>query len=99
MVSNRPGVQEKGLGRFFGDPVELTAVEVGPGQRGREKISLDISQYGDPLDTRSARVPYSRYLKSERQSMTLGEQIAKLPPIFEIPLFENECGRRAARDA
>jgi hypothetical protein len=35
-------------------PVELTAVEVGPRQRGREMISLDISQYGDPLDTRSA---------------------------------------------
>ena len=30
-------------------PVELTAVEVGPSERGREMVSLDISEYGDPL--------------------------------------------------
>ena len=29
-------------------PVELTAIEVGPGEKGREMISLDISQFGDP---------------------------------------------------
>ena len=70
-------------------PVELTAVEVGPGVRGREMISLDISQYGDPLDMRYTRAPFSRYLKSVRQEAILGEQVAnKLVPIFEIPLFE-----------
>jgi hypothetical protein len=30
-------------------PVEITALEVAPGERGREMISLDISEYGDPL--------------------------------------------------
>lgn len=70
-------------------PVELTAVEVGPGEKGREMISLDISQFGDPLDIRSARVPYSRYLKMEQQKGVLGADIiASLPPIFEIPLGE-----------
>lgn len=70
-------------------PVELTALEVGPGVRGREMISLDISQYGDPLDIRSVRVPYSRYLKIERQKDTLGEEmINSLAPIFEIPLHK-----------
>ena len=53
-------------------PVELTAVEVGPGEKGREMISLDISQFGDPLDMRSTRVPYSRYLKMEQQKGVLG---------------------------
>ncbi len=70
-------------------PVELTAVEVGPGERGREMISLDISEFGDPLDSRSARVPYSRYLKPQQQKTSLGEQfIDNLPPIFEIPQHE-----------
>jgi hypothetical protein len=70
-------------------PVELTAVEVGPDERGREMISLDISEFGDPLDTRSARVAYSRYLKPQQQKSSLGEQfIDNLPPIFEIPLHE-----------
>jgi hypothetical protein len=70
-------------------PVELTAVEVGPGEKGREMISLDISLFGDPLDLRSTRVPYSRYLKMEQQKDVLGcEIIASLPPIFEIPLGE-----------
>ena len=30
-------------------PVELTAVEVGPSAHGREMVSIDISEYGDPL--------------------------------------------------
>ena len=52
-------------------------------------ISLDISEYGDPLDSRSARVPYSRYLKPQQQKTSLGEQfIDNLPPIFEIPQHE-----------
>jgi hypothetical protein len=70
-------------------PVELTALEVGPGVRGREMISFDISQFGDPLDTRCARAPFSRYLKSVRQEAILGDQICqRLPPMFGIPLFE-----------
>jgi hypothetical protein len=70
-------------------PVELTAVEVGPGEKGREMISLDISQFGDPLDIRSTRVAYSRYLKMEQLKGVLGNEIiASLPPIFEIPLGE-----------
>jgi hypothetical protein len=44
-------------------PVELTAVEVGPYGHGREMVSLDISEYGDPLHTRAIRLPFSIYLK------------------------------------
>lgn len=45
-------------------PVELTAVHVGPGVSGRrEMISIDISEYGDPLISRFVRVPFTTYRK------------------------------------
>ncbi len=44
-------------------PVALTDVAPGGGERGRELVSLDISEYGDPLHTRLTRVPFSAYLK------------------------------------
>jgi hypothetical protein len=68
-------------------PVELTAIEVRPGARGREMISLDISEYGDPLYTRAVRAPFSRYLKPFQQRSSLGgETVDRLPWIFEIPM-------------
>jgi hypothetical protein len=45
-------------------PVELTAVAVGPGERGREMISIDVSEYGDPLYLRVIRMPFTAYLKA-----------------------------------
>jgi hypothetical protein len=72
-------------------PVELTAVEVGPttSASGREMISIDISEYGDPLNSRVIRVPYSLYLKPWQQRDWLGsDQVAQLPPVFAIPLHE-----------
>lgn len=45
-------------------PVEITARHVGFGRSGaREMISIDISEYGDPLDSRMIRIPYTRYRK------------------------------------
>jgi len=44
-------------------PVQIMEVYRGPQQRGKEIISLDISEYADPLDTRFIRVPFSIYLK------------------------------------
>jgi hypothetical protein len=70
-------------------PVELTAVEVGPTHQRREMISIDISEYGDPLSTRVIRVPFSVYLKPQQQRRIIGNQIVdKLPRIFLIPLIE-----------
>jgi hypothetical protein len=67
-------------------PIELTALEVGPSPHGREMISLDISEYGDPLYTRVTRVPFSVYLKPWQQSWTVDSQLlSKLPPLFVIP--------------
>ena len=68
-------------------PVELTALEVGPGERGREMISLDISEYGDPLHMRMTRVPFSVYLKPWQQSWTINPKVLhELLPLFIIPL-------------
>src|SRR5262249_40885848 len=65
-----------------------SAIEVGPGERGREMISFDISQYADPLYARFTRVAYSRYLKVPQHSeaRTEGELIPW--PVFVLPLYE-----------
>ncbi|MEI6654465.1 MAG: hypothetical protein WCP45_06830 [Verrucomicrobiota bacterium] len=45
-------------------PVEITAVSVGPHlTQQREMISIDISEYGDPLHTRMIRLPFTNYRK------------------------------------
>ncbi|HEY5893859.1 MAG TPA: hypothetical protein VIT91_11565 [Chthoniobacterales bacterium] len=83
-------------------PVELTAVETGPGDRGREMISIDISEYGDPLYSRLLRVPFSHYSKPKHQRWLLGEDLVKnLPDLFCIPLFEMDwlMGAAVMRDA
>ncbi len=82
-------------------PVEITAVEVGPSRAGREMISIDISEYGDPLSARVIRVPFSHYLKPWQQRGVLGDEIVKgLSSIFLIPLqdMDLERGLHAALD-
>jgi hypothetical protein len=83
-------------------PVEITALEVGPGERGMEMISIDISEYGDPLSTRVMRVPFSYYLKPWQQRSAIGEQVVrKLPPLFTIPLqgIDLQAGWKIMRNA
>ncbi len=68
-------------------PIQLTAVEVGPSGGRREIVSLDISEYGDPLHLRHIRVPFSVYLKPRRLSWCLGEDgVRQLLPLLEIPM-------------
>ncbi len=70
-------------------PVQATAIEVGPGMHGREIVSFDLSEYGDPLHARHIRLPFSAYLKPRQFEWLLGETGARrLLPIFEIPLCE-----------
>ena len=67
-------------------PVELTAVEVGPSEHGREMISIDISEYGDPLYSRMLRVPFSVYLKPWQQPWGFKPDVlTNLQPLFVIP--------------
>ena len=68
-------------------PIELTAVEVPPSARGREMISIDLSEYGDPLFTRTVRVPFSAYLKPWQQLHAVGRNnISKIGPIIFVPV-------------
>ncbi len=70
-----------------GVPVEATAVRAGDGRRGAELISLDISEYADPLHLRSVRVPFSVYHKPrQRRDVLGGELVDRMPAMFLIPL-------------
>lgn len=71
-------------------PVEITAVHVGPGAtRRREILSIDISEYGDPLHTRMIRMPFSRYLKPWVGGMARALQLEdEIPFFFCIPMHE-----------
>ena len=68
-------------------PVELTAVEVGPSIHGREMVSIDISEYGDPLYSRLLRTPFSVYLKPWQQRWAFNAHILEnLAPFIVVPL-------------
>lgn len=82
-------------------PVALTAVEAGPGDRGREVLSIDLSEYGDPLHTRGIRIPFSVYLKAQQQRHLVSLEVAEsLPPLFVIPIdgLNDRDGLRLMRD-
>lgn len=82
-------------------PVALTAVEAGPGDRGREALSIDLSEYGDPLHTRGTRIPFSVYLKAQQQRHLVGLDVAEsLPPLFVVPIdgLNEHDGLRLMRD-
>ncbi len=67
-------------------PVYPEAVDFGPQQRGKEMISVDISEYGDPLHTRGMRTPFSIYLKPWQYTNMVGSAIeAKLPVMVMVP--------------
>jgi hypothetical protein len=68
-------------------PVEMTAVEVAPSRRGREMISVDLSEYADPLPMRTIRVPYSGYLKPWQQTYAVGAgNLPRIGPIIFVTL-------------
>lgn len=68
-------------------PIQLTALEVGTGAAGREIVSLDLSEYGDPIHTRHIRLPFSLYLKPREPRWQLEEsELQRLLPIVEIPV-------------
>jgi len=71
-------------------PVEITAVHVGPVSTGRREIlSIDISEYGDPLHTRMIRMPFSHYLKPWSAAAFRALHLEDVVPRFySIPMHE-----------
>ncbi|HSJ03394.1 MAG TPA: hypothetical protein VK956_13115, partial [Verrucomicrobium sp.] len=68
-------------------PVEMGAIEVGGQEHGREMVSVDITEYADPLTARVIRLPFSVYLKPRQLTWKIGtSDVDKVPPIFSIPM-------------
>jgi hypothetical protein len=78
-------------------PVYPEAVDMGPQQRGKEMISIDISEYGDPLHTRGMRMPFSIYLKPWQYVYMLTPQIAgRIPVMVMVPRDDLDIGQATA---
>jgi hypothetical protein len=76
-------------------PVEITAVHVGQGASGmREMLSIDISEYGDPLHSRMIRIPYTMYRKPWLSGLIHGRGIERdVREFFTLPLHEMDIIR------
>ena len=67
-------------------PILPEAVEMGPQERGKEIVELDISEYGDPLHTRAVRMPFSPYLKPWLHTDILTPEIeSRVPVMVMVP--------------
>lgn len=66
-------------------PVQFADLPTMPQQRGREAISIDITEYGDPLYTRVIRVPFSAYLKPWRNGTMANHLRGRIPLMFAVP--------------
>jgi hypothetical protein len=79
----------------------VTAVEVAPSRRGREMISIDLSEYADPLPMRTIRLPFSGYLKPWQQTYAVGAgNLSRIGPIIFVTLDAADLrhGMAAMRD-
>lgn len=76
-------------------PVEITAVHVGPCLTlQREMISIDLSEYGDPLHTRMIRMPFTHYRKPWVSGLVGWLGIAdRLHPFETVPLHEMDVSQ------
>lgn len=82
-------------------PGEMTAVEPPPSSRGREMISIDLSEYADPLPMRTIRVPFSGYLKPWQHPQAIGEgNLPRIGPIIFVTRHGTDLrhGLAAMRD-
>ena len=78
-------------------PVAMTAVEVGPSGCGREMVSIDLSEYADPLPMRTIRIPYSGYLKPWQQPYAVGQaNLPRIGPIIFVTLDVADLGHGIA---
>jgi hypothetical protein len=83
-------------------PVTLTAAETISKRGLRECVSLDLSEYGDPLHPRAVRVPFRAYYKPRQEEYLIGREIArKIPPLNLLPMNHHKTNRiiRMMRDA
>lgn len=77
-------------------PVQLTDVAVGPISMGREIVSIDISEYGDPLYDRMVRIPFSVYMKQWDKNLVHAGIADRIPTILVIPKDDLEIDEAIA---
>jgi sugar phosphate isomerase/epimerase len=85
----------------FPVPVEITAVR-DPEDDSDEAVSIDLSEYADPLFLRGIRVPFSVYRKPEHQLDVVGRDIVEgLPQLVLLPVgdISEKQGLEVMRDA
>ncbi len=67
-------------------PVELSDIAVQRSERGRELVLLDLSEYHDPLHTRTVRVPFTIYRKPWAKGVADDPAVAgRLQTVVVIP--------------
>jgi hypothetical protein len=66
-------------------PFVVNGATRGRGGAERERISIDFSHLGDPLDLVRIRTAFSVYLRHQRQPELFGAKVASLPPLAVIP--------------
>lgn len=74
-------------------PVELTEIIPEPGEKGRELISLDLTEYSDPLHTRIIRMPFSVYMKPWIKTNVIDSSVkGRIPLLFAVPASPDRIG-------
>ncbi len=63
-------------------PVTISDAAVGRMARGREGMSLDITQYADPLYMRDIRTTFSTHQKHKVYVGKVGERLARALPVY-----------------
>lgn len=72
-------------------PVEITQVAVGPRERGREMVSIDLSRYADPLGARTLLLPFSLDRRPQQLRPALAEDFAPVfPAMYLVPVVGGE---------
>ena len=66
-------------------PVVVNGTTVGSGLVGRECVSIDFTQVGDPLDQRHLRMPYSTYQWHCARPDIFGAAVSSQPPVVARP--------------
>lgn len=67
-------------------PVVLNGTQVGRGGIGQEAVSIDLSHFGDPLETRQLRAAFSTYQNHLLRPDIFGSEAAALvPPLATVP--------------
>ena len=67
-------------------PLPVTISDTAPGDihHPREGISLDLTQYGDPLFMRTIRFPFSTHQKHKMNPHRVGREVSQATPIYVV---------------